>query len=876
MLAQNSKTVNQQKIVPQTKQGIQRVRNCGTPVPSAEWDAMFNGMVDTYKSQHTALANGKIAATTYTIPIIFHVVSYTTTGTVPVGTYPNLSQAQVNSQVAVLNADYAGTGVGVSTYTALTSGGHGPFYDYATGNSLPTPDNTTTGVQPVNTGITFCPAAINPSGVTIPEPGIDRVNAYTLTPTGTYTNTNPAQTSLTSSTFNTFVDQVIKPQTIWDPTKYFNVWVTDCNSSVSLLGYTTFPNGTTLSGLTTVATSTTDGCWIYAKVCGNTGTLEAPFTYGRQLTHESGHYLGLRHTWGDGSTCPAATDYCNDTPPEQQVTYYGSGTGNTTYVYPYTTHTCSSTGSYNDDLGDGIMYMNFMEYSDDAFMCLFTNDQLIRMQTALTQSPNRSGLTSSAVSVCTVSQTTPVSAFTYPTSICANGSTVFADASTGSPTAWTWSVTPSSGVVITTATSQDPVVIFPSSGSYSVTLVATNAAGSNSITHVVTVNASPTLTVNAATICNGTSATLSVNGASTYTWNTTATGASISVSPILTTTYTVTGTDVNNCTGNATSTVTVTNYDNLSGTIYDTTTVSGIHPITAGNVYLYKQQTGSTAIDTGALIMPINPDGTYTFAQVPPNTYYIEAIASLTTYTGSIPTYFSTSPNAYLWSSATAITHTGCNNGNDSGHDITIIELPAQTGTGRISGVITQDGTLGHRLANGNNQVMGTAVKGIDVKLGKNPGGGCANRTTTDGSGNYTFTNVSDGSYSIYADMPNFGMTNVLTVTISSANQQSTNNNYCVDSVKINTACFQTTGINQVSVSNEQVAVYPNPSNGTFTIETQSNVHCILYNVNGSEVLNKTINGKVTIDASNLSEGVYNLSTISTEGVVNKRVVIVK
>ena len=835
LLAQNGKMVNQQKAVAETKQGAHRLRNCGTPAPGAQWDAMFNKMVDTYKSQHVSSAKGKIAATNYTIPIIFHIISYSATGTVPVGNYPNISQAQVNSQVAVLNADYGGTGVGVSTYTALTSGGHGPFYDYATANSLPAPDNTNSGILPVNTGITFSLVTINPNGLQIPEPGIDRINAYTLTPTSPYTNTNPRQAALTATNFNNFIDMVIKPQTIWDPTKYFNVWVTDCDSStIGLLGYTTFPGGTGLAGITAVGTATTDGCWIYAKAIGNTGTLEANYDLGRTLTHESGHYFGLRHTWGDGSACPAATDYCNDTPPEEQATYYGYGTSNATYVYPYTTNTCTSTGAYNSDLGDGIMYMNFMDYADDAFMSLFTNDQLTRMQAALSQSPNRSGLTASAAIVCVPGSLSPVASFTYPLNICPNGAAVFTDVSTNMPTSWTWCITPNSGVSINTSTSQNPMITFSYTGSYSVTLLATNTVGSTSVTQVVTVIGSPTLTVNSPSICIGTTATLTAAGVSTFTWNTGETTPVITPSPTITTTYTVSGT-AGTCVAIATATTTImvnpVPTANLVGAHIDSAncgvTYGAISGINAANIsggsppYQYQWYSGGTPVLNGTLLnLSGIKGGTYSLQITDINGCAANIVGGTSTFTIpdiSMPSVsFSIQPDSvpHIW-------------------DLYVNYSADVTNANWYWG----DGTSTSDLYSGHGYDSAGTYNICVVAY--------------NGCGDSAVFCLSD---SLYRSPNNSPLNNMLQVKVIEA----------------------TTGINQLSLNNNRVAVYPNPSNGSFIIETKSNVHCILYNVNGSEVLNQIVNGKTTIDASNLSEGVYNLSIIGKEGVVNKRVVIVR
>ena len=381
--------------------GSTKLTRCGTKTPSAAWDAEFNKQVEAYKLQRAAdIANGKTAAaTTFTVPMIFHVIH----GGQAVGTYPNIAAAQIHSQVNVLNQDYSGTGAGVNTYTALSSGGNGPFYDYASTNALPAPDNTTAGILPANISITFVLATQDTAGNLLPEPGIDRINYNNLAPSATYTNTNPAQTSLNINNFSDFIDNIVKAPTIWDVTKYFNVWLTDeyqGNGGPGLLGYSTFPVNSTLTGLTApYGDSYTDGCWFYTKACGSKNIYAAGFyapTYnlGRTITHECGHYLGLRHTWGDGN---CATDYCNDTPPEKTACYFGGPS----WTYPYTsaTYTCSATGAYKSDDGDGIMYMNFMDYSDDAYMCLFTNDQATRMQTAMTNSPNRSQLTASATNM---------------------------------------------------------------------------------------------------------------------------------------------------------------------------------------------------------------------------------------------------------------------------------------------------------------------------------------------------------------------------------------------------------------------------------------------------------------------------------------------
>src|SRR6185312_2836651 len=106
--------VNAQKGVSPLAGGV-KINRCGTVAPSKEWDTEFNKQVEAYKLEHANdIANGRTAATTYTLPIIFHVIH----GSEAVGTFPNIAAAQINSQITVLNQDYSGTGYKANTYPA--------------------------------------------------------------------------------------------------------------------------------------------------------------------------------------------------------------------------------------------------------------------------------------------------------------------------------------------------------------------------------------------------------------------------------------------------------------------------------------------------------------------------------------------------------------------------------------------------------------------------------------------------------------------------------------------------------------------------------------------------------------------------------------
>ncbi len=267
-----------------------------------------------------------------TIPIIFHVIHNGDA----VGSSENLSAAQINSQIDVLNEDYRKL-LGTNGYNTNAAG--------------------------ADCEIEFCAAVVDPNGAVLAEPGIDRKNM--------------GQASWQQSD----IDATLKPATYWDPTRYFNVWTVNFGgSSASLLGYAQFPNSSGLQGINTNnGNANTDGVVIRYTATGRVGTLDNTYNLGRTLTHESGHFFGLRHIWGDQS---CGNDYCNDTPTASAANY-GCPTGQ---------NSCPDAGSD--------MVENYMDYTDDDCMNIFTNDQKTRMLTVLANSPRRSTLTSS--NVCTI------------------------------------------------------------------------------------------------------------------------------------------------------------------------------------------------------------------------------------------------------------------------------------------------------------------------------------------------------------------------------------------------------------------------------------------------------------------------------------------
>lgn len=142
----------------------------------------------------------------------------------------------------------------------------------------------------------------------------------------------------------------------WDADRFLNVWITNLAGGF-VLGYSTLPGA---------SVPAEEGIAIhYGTLPGNT---TPPYNRGRTLTHEAGHFFYLYHIWGDENGC-TGTDFVDDTPNQTTLT---SGCPGGAVV----TDACSPAAP-------GILYQNYMDYTDDVCMCLFTREQVARMETAL-------------------------------------------------------------------------------------------------------------------------------------------------------------------------------------------------------------------------------------------------------------------------------------------------------------------------------------------------------------------------------------------------------------------------------------------------------------------------------------------------------------
>ncbi|GGK62001.1 M43 family zinc metalloprotease [Rufibacter glacialis] len=139
----------------------------------------------------------------------------------------------------------------------------------------------------------------------------------------------------------------------WNTSQYLNIWVVRFHKDEKVLGFAQFPN---------VGSPLTDGVVIDYRYFGTTGTVVRPFNLGRTTTHEVGHWLNLFHIWGDE---PCGNDQVDDTPTQQEEN---------TDCPTFPKASCNNTSD---------MFMNFMDYTNDACMNLFTIGQKNVMQKTL-------------------------------------------------------------------------------------------------------------------------------------------------------------------------------------------------------------------------------------------------------------------------------------------------------------------------------------------------------------------------------------------------------------------------------------------------------------------------------------------------------------
>lgn len=326
---------------------------------TVEFERFLAPHIEKFKADKKA---GKNVQQIYNIPVVIHIIHNGD----EVGTGENITDAQAISQITVMNNDFR--------------------------KLIGTPGGANTTGLAVDCEINFVLAKQDPNGN--PTTGVVRHN---ITP---YSN-NVADGS-GGPDWETRTDiETMKSNTQWNPSRYLNMWTIrpgglplEQGGMSGLLGYAQFPSNSGLTGMDADGgLASTDGVVAGYNAFGtnalNDGSflLNPTYNLGRTMTHEVGHWLGLRHIWGDDA-CPTNVltnnynneDFCADTPAAAAANY-----------------SCNLNIDSCDKIPGKDMVQNYMDYTPDACMDTFTNDQKTRMQTVMRVADRRGALNNSVV-----------------------------------------------------------------------------------------------------------------------------------------------------------------------------------------------------------------------------------------------------------------------------------------------------------------------------------------------------------------------------------------------------------------------------------------------------------------------------------------------
>lgn len=304
-------------------------QKCGTDAPTS---GEFENWIQNKITERTTRPNQPFAPI-YQIPVVVHVFHKGE----PIGTGVNLSKERIQEQIDSLTADFRRMNADAV--------------------------NTPSEFLPVaaDVEIEFVLAKQDPAGN--PTNGIVRLQGSR----DTY-RANSHRPLLRSESF-------------WPAERYLNIFVVDLEV---FLGYASFPL-ISIEGISNDSEDYIfDGVLIDYQYIGVNPSAPAFESYGRTLTHEIGHYLGLRHIWGDGGC--SVDDFVDDTPLAD--TDNGDYTSPCTFPNPSDTEVCVN--------GEPEMFQNYMDYTDDICMNLFTQGQKTRMRTVMDNGQNRTTLINSA------------------------------------------------------------------------------------------------------------------------------------------------------------------------------------------------------------------------------------------------------------------------------------------------------------------------------------------------------------------------------------------------------------------------------------------------------------------------------------------------
>jgi hypothetical protein len=807
------------------------------------------------------------AKTTYTIPIVVHIIYKLAA--------ENISDARVTEQINATNADYAGT----NTHS---------MHSFA--SSLK-----------ANANISFCLAQRDPNGNA--TTGITRTlttkTSFNITGSAANSTGYPERSSTTGGC------------NAWDVTKYFNVWV--CNAGSSLCGISLFP---------TSPISNFYGTTINYPYFGLTGA-SAPFNLGGTFSHESGHCLNLYHIWGDDGSACTGTDQVADT-PGAQGNNYGNVEDGSLHEYDasgnvISTATVNTTTKVEIDncttASPGVMYENFMDYTDDIDYANFTPGQVSRMVATLAGADasltTSNGCTPVTSTPTLTLSTTTLTGFTYvlgsgpsasqtynlsgtnltgfPSNITVTAPTHY-EVSKSSGSGYAASVT----VAYTSATlASTPIYVRLKAGlavaSYNSELVA-NAGGGATTVNVtcsgsVTATATPTLTLSTTTL----------SGFTYVTGN----GPSASQS------YNLSGTNLTGFPSNITVTA-PTHYEvsKTSGSGYATSVTVAYTSATLASTPIYVRLKAGLAVASynselvsnaggGATTVNVTCSGSVTSGTTTTNCTDLYPPSALLTCGDTLTYYKWTSPNGYV-------------NGNDAYGDLEMTQKYINTSSGILDTVYAALKAIKNPTAGSiycKIYSIDATTKAPSSVLATSNAVAYSSISTTGGYVTFTFPSppAITGNFAASIVLPTgTGDTMVVYSTKITCHgndslswewdgsawyafkSQFSAQGYNFDFAIYPVICTTSVGFDNL-ISDKDVTVYPNPTQNEFTVDfsgykpTDATIE--VYNMIGKLVKSASSNGltdKMSIDMVNQASGIYIVNIKTQQGTVIKKLSLIK